>query len=80
MYAVDMPVKLRFISCLEELLASKGWSYTDLYNKSGVSRTTIRSLTREGGLERIDRSSTEKLMNALNCSFDELWKVEATNK
>ena len=38
--------------------------------------TTIRSLTREGSLERIDRSSTEKILQALDCSFDDLWKIK----
>ena len=76
MYLLEMPKKLRFVSRLEDLLQKKGWTYTDLHNKSGVSKTTIRSLTRVGDLERIDRSSTEKIISVLECSFDDLWDIQ----
>ena len=71
-----MPSKLRFVCLLDDLLKEKGWSYADLHRKSGVSKTTIRSLTRGGYLERIDRSSTEKILNTLECQFEDLWEIK----
>lgn len=76
MYLLQMPLKLRFVCLLDDLLTEKGWSYTDLHKASGVSKTTIRNLTRGGYLERIDRSSTEKIMNALECNFEDLWEIK----
>lgn len=70
-----MPKELRFICKLNDLLAAKNWSQTDLHNQSGVSKTTIRSLTKGGKLERIDRGSTEKIINALHCDFTDLWEI-----
>ncbi len=76
MFLFNMPKELQFICQLEALLKEKGWTYSELHRQSGASMTTIRSLTREGSLERIDRSSTEKILQALDCSFDDLWKVK----
>ena len=76
MYLLPMPSRLRFVCLLDDLLTKKGWTYTDLHRKSGVSKTTIRNLTRGGYLERIDRSSTEKIMNTLKCKFEELWEIK----
>jgi DNA-binding Xre family transcriptional regulator len=76
MYLLQMPLKLRFVCLLDDLLTEKGWSYTDLHKISGISKTTIRNLTRGGYLERIDRSSTEKIMNALGCKFEDLWEIK----
>ena len=72
----NMPKELQFICQLDALLKEKGWTYSELHRQSGASMTTIRSLTREGGLERIDRSSTEKILQALDCSFDDLWTIK----
>jgi len=72
----NMPKELQFICQLDALLKEKGWTYSELHRQSGTSMTTIRSLTREGSLERIDRSSTEKILQALDCSFDDLWQIK----
>ncbi|MGK7898854.1 MAG: helix-turn-helix domain-containing protein [Xenococcus sp. (in: cyanobacteria)] len=75
MQLLSMPRELRFVCALSKLLKDKGWTQTDLHNHSGVSKTTIRSLMKGGKLERIDRGSTQRLLETLGCSFDDLWKI-----
>ena len=76
MLFLDMARELRFVCHLKEILEEKGLSKSELHRQSGVSMTTIRSLTSGAVLERIDRSSTTKLIEALNCDFDRLWSIE----
>ena len=80
MLLVEVSKSLRFICNLNSLLAQKGWTQTYLHRVSGVSMTTIRSLTKGGEIERIDRGSTEKILSAMNCSFDELYSVNWSAK
>ncbi len=79
MLLLDMPRELRFVCHLKEILEERGLSKSELHRQSGVSMTTIRSLTSGAILERIDRGSTEKLIEALDCDFENLWSVEWLN-
>ena len=71
-----MPKELRFICRLKELMSNKDMTQSELHRISGVSMTTIRSLTSGAILERIDRGSTAKLLNALSCDFEDLYEVK----
>ncbi|WP_157871992.1 helix-turn-helix domain-containing protein [Gloeothece verrucosa] len=71
-----MTKDLRFICNLKQILEEKNLNQSELHRKSGVSMTTIRNLTSGAILERIDRGSTAKLLEALDCSFDQLYKIE----
>ncbi len=67
---------LVFTCHLEKLMADRGLTQMDLHRQSGVAVGTIRSLIKGATIERIDRSSTEKLMKFFNCSFEDLYSVE----
>ena len=71
-----MAKNLRFTCNLKYLLKKKGLNQSELHRKSGLSMTTIRNLTSGAILERIDRSSTAKLLETLECSFEDLFKIE----
>ncbi len=67
---------LVFTCHLDKLMAERGLNQTDLHRHSGVAVGTIRSLIKGAVIERIDRSSTEKLMKFFDCDFDDLYSVE----
>ena len=71
-----MPKELRFICRLKDLMSKREMTQSELHRISGLSMTTIRSLTSGAILERIDRGSTAKLLNALNCDFEDLYEVK----
>lgn len=76
MLLMKVSKSLRFTCNLNKLLSERGWNQTYLHRVSGVSMTTIRSLTKGGEIERIDRGSTEKILAAFNCQFDDLYSVK----
>ena len=73
---LEMPRELKFVCRLAEILEEKKMTATALHNQSGVSKTTISNLTRGARIDRIDRLSTGKLLEALGCTFDELWIID----
>lgn len=71
-----MSKQLRFYSNLDTLMQEKGINQSDLSKQSKVAKSTLRNLTNGGAIERIDRSSTEKIISTLNCQFDDLWIIK----
>jgi DNA-binding Xre family transcriptional regulator len=67
---------LVFTCHLDKLMAERLLNQTELHRHSGVAVGTIRSLIKGAVIERIDRSSTEKLMKFFDCDFDDLYSVE----
>ena len=72
---LEMPKELKFVCKLADILEERKMTATALHLESGVSKTTISNLTRGARIDRIDRFSTGKLLEALNCSFDDLWNI-----
>ena len=66
--------RLLFNSHLQRLMEARGLSQIRLSEQSGVAIGTIRNLLR-GRLERIDRSSTEKLLLYFGCEFHDLYRI-----
>jgi len=67
--------KVKFICNLEDILDKRGLSKVDLTNGAGISPATTSKLTSGGRIEKIDRASTEKIIQFLECSFQDLWNV-----
>ncbi len=47
----------------------------ELFNDSGISINTIYKLTGGGRIERIDRSTTAKIMQHFKCGFNDVWDI-----
>jgi DNA-binding Xre family transcriptional regulator len=69
---------LVIICHLNKLMKDRGLSQMDLHRQSGLAIGTIRGLIKGATIERIDRGSTEKLMEFFDCSFEDLFTVQWT--
>ena len=61
---------------LDKLMAESNLNQMELHRQSGIAVGTIRSLIKGATIERIDRSSTEKLMKFFDCDFEDIYTVE----
>ncbi|ADZ82596.1 helix-turn-helix transcriptional regulator [Cellulosilyticum lentocellum] len=59
---------------LKSLIYNNGFTYTDLSNVSGVSRTSINRIVNNGFIPR--PSTVGKLCKALNCKVEDLLKED----
>lgn len=68
---------LKFTCNLDALLTATtpALTPTELSIASGLSMNTVYKLTGGGRLERIDRSTTEKIMTYFNCKFEDVWTI-----
>jgi DNA-binding Xre family transcriptional regulator len=68
---------LKFTCNLDVLLTANipPLTPTQMSSNSGISMNTIYKLTGGGRLERIDRSTTEKIMTYFNCKFEDVWTI-----
>jgi DNA-binding Xre family transcriptional regulator len=72
---MDTKKKVKFICNLEDILTDRGLTKTDLTNGAGISPATTSKLTSGGRIEKIDRASTEKIIQFLECNFNDLWHI-----
>lgn len=72
---IAMAKELRFQSNLKQIMKDRDLTASELHRQTGIALTTIRSMTNNSTLDRIDRSSTEKILKNLNLGFGELWDV-----
>ena len=68
--------KLIFLCNLREILRQKNITIAKLHRISGVYRSTIDRLVKGINIEQIHRITTQKLMIALDCTFDDLWIID----
>jgi DNA-binding Xre family transcriptional regulator len=67
--------KLKFICNLDEILTARGISKGDLTAGAGISTASTYKFSSGGRIDRIDRGVTEKIVEYLQCSFEDLWTI-----
>ncbi|WP_373544672.1 helix-turn-helix domain-containing protein [Chamaesiphon sp.] len=73
--AVPNGLTLKFNCQLSGLLEGTGMNQKDLSRLTGLSTGTIGTLYGGADVKRIDRGTSEKILQALDCRFDRLWQI-----
>ena len=70
-----MAKELKFRCNLKEIMDKHELSASELHRRTGIALTTVRTMTNGGVLDRIDRSSTQKILTGIGCQFEDLWSI-----